>query len=148
MHFEGWIWVLIVSVPDLCIFPFYFHQSLANMQNFIDHPLCSFGIAKMTSWVLYRDFGLYKPTTHHLYWFCVVVSWVLKSSVVERRGFARILVNEGETSWVLKSSVVERRGFARILVNEGETSWVLESSVVESSWFCVDFARIPEQISY
>ena len=123
-HFEGWIWVLIVSVPDLCIFPFYFHQSLANMLNFIDHPLCSSGIAKMTSWVLYRDFGLYKPTTHHLSWFCVIVSWVLKSSVVERRGFARILVNEGETSWVL------------------------ESSVVESSWFCVDFARIPEQISY
>ena len=63
----------------------------------------------MTSWVLYRDFGLYYPR-HITY-----------------RGFA----------WVLKSSVVESRGLAWILVSEGETSWVIKSSVVESSWFCV-----------
>ena len=51
-------------------------------------------------------------------------AWVLKSSVVESRGLATLLVSEGETSWVLKSS-------------EGETSLVLKSSVLESSWFCV-----------
>ena len=38
-------------------------------------------------------------------------AWVFKSSVVESRDLARILVSEGETLLVLKSSVVERSGF-------------------------------------
>ena len=71
-----------------------------------------------------QGFWALLPMTHHLSWFCVAVSWVCKSSVVESRGLAWILVSEGGTSLVLKSSVVE------------------------SSWIRVAVARIPEQISY
>ena len=64
----------------------------------------------MTSWMMYRGFGIYYPR-HIIYrGFAWLFPWYLSQVKWKVRGLARILVREGENSWVLKSSVVESSG--------------------------------------